>query len=132
MLALQFTVLALSLISFRTVSFQHPLGISQMRKTDINRLQMKVAFFTPPSSVSIKKLVNVNVLNFSKIKMSWRALILLITAYLVTAKTKMKNQLNLASTKMEMGWSSRGTGSSLSRTLEVWIFAFTFLWKYVI
>ena len=42
-----------------------------------------------------------------------------------------KKSFKSAASSMESGWKKRGLGGSFSRTIEVWGFAITFLYKYV-
>lgn len=82
----------------------------------LNSKRFLQAFFTIP---------------LSKVGLFWRAIVLLCTAIVAKARSNLKAKLNDAANAMEMGWSKRGTGSSFSRTVEVWIFAVAFLIKYV-
>lgn len=66
----------------------------------------------------------------SKIGIVWNAVIVLLVAYFSKAKAKITANFKLATNAMESGWTKRGAGGSISRTIEVWCFAISFLIKY--
>lgn len=105
-------------------------------KPDIYRSNMRLEATIPLSPVPLilnsKRLLQTFfTLPLSKVGLFWRAIVLLCTAVVTKTRSNLKAKLNYATNAMEMGWSKRGTGSSFSRTVEVWIFAIAFLIKYV-
>ena len=81
----------------------------------VNSKRLVEAFFTFP---------------LSRIGILWRAVIVICTAFIAKAKANVKAKIVVINA-MEMGWTKRGTGSAFSRTVEVWVFAISFLIKYV-
>lgn len=62
----------------------------------------------------------------------WRPIALLVVTILGTMRSKITKKINEATENvMESGWVKRGKGGSFRRTIEVWSFAFQFLFKYV-
>ena len=61
----------------------------------------------------------------------WKPFIALCSALLLRGSSKLQSKLKQATNAMENEWVKRGSGSSFARTLEVWAFAISFLFKYV-
>ena len=68
---------------------------------------------------------------FNRLSVAWKSVALLVTALIYRAKLKFKKEIVKASNQMESGWFKRGYGSSFSRTIEVWSFAISFAFKWV-
>lgn len=60
----------------------------------------------------------------------FRAAFLLLVGVLLKFKKNVNKQIKDTSAVMESGWTQRGSGSSFSRTVEVWTFAVSFAIKY--
>jgi hypothetical protein len=69
---------------------------------------------------------------FSKLSQVVGKLIIVIASVLASMKLKLKRQVRTAASNvMESGWTKRGYGGSFARTVEVWLFAISYLFKYV-
>lgn len=59
-----------------------------------------------------------------------QASLIILVATFAGFQMKLKQKVKNASA-MESGWLKRGTGGGFTRTVEVWVFAISFLYKYV-
>jgi hypothetical protein len=66
-----------------------------------------------------------------RVSMSWQALIMMTAALITRFQSKIKRTVAKAANKMEAGWTQRGTNGSLRRTVEIWWFAISFIFKVV-
>jgi hypothetical protein len=96
-------------------------------------MEMKAAIPMPMQATNFRKLFDTafSFKQLTRFGIAWRAIIVLITAYITKAKRKVTEKIRMTSNQMEMGWSKRSTGGSFARTIEVWIFAIAFFIKYV-
>jgi hypothetical protein len=110
--------------------------------TSIRRLQsqyktaelaMKVAVPTVPVGVADKLYATGLALTrkASSLSNAWKAFAIFCTALVAKLTSSVSKQVEKASSGMEIGWTKRGTGGAFSRTVEVWAFAFSFLFRYV-
>ena len=79
------------------------------------------------TKINIPLLKQLSTANFSR-----KAIILALFAIITKFKSKISKSVNKATNAMEAGWLQRGQGSALTRTIEVWKFAFQFGFKWVI
>lgn len=88
-----------------------------------------------PAMDSIKNTLKVSVeplvQAFSQVKLSMRGMLLIFAGLLTALKLKVQNQVQTTAETMESGWTKRGYGGGLARTIEVWTFAVWYIIKYV-
>ena len=69
---------------------------------------------------------------FSNLLSSIRGVFLISVGFFASLKSKFQSNIKIvASNAMESGWTKRGYSGSFSRTLEIWGFAISFLYKFV-
>jgi hypothetical protein len=115
------------IINFRDSKSKRLYDISLRNKNDCkNKLNAVVSFPSPdllrkPTAFSLNKLVS-----------SLRGVIILSMGMFFGLKSKFKKNIKLVKNNpLESGWTKRGYGGSLSRTVEVWGFAISFIYKFV-
>ena len=95
------------------------------------KMKVTIPLNMPGSFASIKSgnTPNLQFLSvpFKQISLFWKSSLLI----LVALATKLQNKAKKAQNAMEDGWVKRGSGSATARTIEVWRFAFSFLFKFV-
>ena len=102
---------------------------STTRKGSPSNLEMSAAI--PMRSVNIGTKIIGSTFGMRKqlsfVTTASRAIILLFVALI----SRFKSKLSRAVSTMEGGWSKRGYNGAFLRTVEVWRFTFSFLFKYV-
>jgi len=70
---------------------------------------------------------------FNRVKLAEysRRFLVIAAGLFLGIKAKFGSKLKNAADAMESGWKQRGVGGSFARTIEVWVFAVAFAFKYV-
>jgi hypothetical protein len=113
--------------------------ISSQHNKKINK-QIAVTTISPHSKSNLNAVVSLPRIDFrvknssisvSRIQAFFATILSAIGAIFGISKAKMNTAIKLNSDSMESGWTKRGYGGSFSRTIEIWFFAVSFLFKFV-
>lgn len=55
----------------------------------------------------------------------------IVSAFFIQKSSKVQEKLKAAASQMEMGWKKRGVGGAFFRTVEVWVFAITYVFRFL-
>lgn len=112
---------------------RHPTVTSDRIETLHRRKSLGAIAF--PSINAVKSSPLLDALKVNKLMHSTfngvRGYLLLLAGALTTLRLRMNYQVQSVTNGMESGWTKRGYGGGFSRTIEVWGFAISFLYKYV-
>jgi len=67
----------------------------------------------------------------SQASLIWKTFFSFAIILMARMSKRVKRKMDSAAAAMEMGWKQRGYGGGFRRTIEVWIFVISFLFKYV-
>lgn len=97
------------------------------RNDNYNRKLNAIVSFPSPDLLRKSKAFNLtSLINY------FRGFVILSMGMLIGLKSKFKQNIKIATNNaLESGWSKRGYGGSMSRTMEVWGFAINFIYKFV-
>ena len=137
-----FVVIFISVIALSTHGFiQTNLAKSNKYGRTISKHRLNTALPLPTQLVSgalrntlfgKAKISTLPIFFYIKnVSVGWKAFVLMVAALVTRAKAKLKKEVKKAANQMENGWSRRGYNGSFRRTLEVWLFSVSFLFKFV-
>ena len=138
------TALTLYIVILLTV-FQY-VGSYHINQLNSFKVKRKASLLTPTTSLhatipavsiplqslnlqKILKVLYTPISKFSQLSLPIKAVAVLFAAFFSKFSAKFSDKLKSAG--LESGWTKRGTGGAISRTIEVWVFAITFIVKYV-
>jgi hypothetical protein len=99
---------------------------------DNMKMQVTIPLPTNAALSASRGALNVLRSQLNKISLTWKAVFVLFVALFSQIQGKLTNNVRmLAANAMESGWSKRGYGGAIGRSLEVWGFAIGFGIKYV-
>lgn len=102
------------------------------QSSDKELFALKATLFPTVSLSCVTKsfsFLNTNTKLFNTPKV-WTAVAAIVGAFIANKSNDIKSSINSAANTMESGWKKRGLGGSFFRTLEIWLFAISYIFKY--
>jgi len=111
----------------RRIKISHRLDVPHSKITTQRHVLMLASIpfpLQPGSAGGIRALI-------APVTRQWKSIAIVFTAIIARLKMKAKKEIKNAAGAMETGWFKRGYGGSFARTVEVWTFAISFIFRWL-